>query len=234
MLRQSVEQLIEFCSLNMSAFEWKVVIADNASVDSTAAIGKEYGSLSPRVEYYFSPQKGRGQILRKCWLGLEADIYAYMDVDLATELRFLPELITSVGEGADVVIGSRLIPGAKVIDRAFSREISSRGYNICLRLLFGASFHDAQCGFKAISRRVRDKILPLTRDDHWFFDTEVLLFAQKKGLIIKEIPVWWRDNQGGESKVKLFSDILYFIRCIVKMKNRLWFDKKLEALHIDL
>ena len=109
--------------------------------------------------------------------------------------------------------------------------MSSRGYNLCLKLAFGVRFRDAQCGFKAVSRRMRDGVVPLTRDNRWFFDSEVLILSERGGLAIREIPVTWEDHQGRESKVKLFRDILYFLGRVADLRRRLWSDPALKTHH---
>ncbi|HQF87870.1 MAG TPA: glycosyltransferase [Acidobacteriota bacterium] len=228
-LEANVTTLREFCETRLEGYDWRLLIADNASTDATGTIGRELAERLVGVDYVRVAEKGRGRALRQCWTEHESDIYAYMDADLATELRHLPELLGAVRDGADAAIGSRLIPGARVTDRSLSREVSSRGYNLCLWLFFRAPFRDAQCGFKAVSRSVRDRFLPLTRDSHWFFDSELLLLAGRGGRRVREIPVCWRDDQVRDSKVRLIRDIVYFVRRILDLRRRLWFDAELRA-----
>ncbi|MBN2432991.1 MAG: glycosyltransferase [Acidobacteria bacterium] len=220
-LNRNVEELYLFCRQRLTAFRWSILIADNHSHDETGRIARSLAERYEEVAYYFLPEKGRGNILRTCWLEQEFDIYAYMDADLATHLEHLPPLLEAVAGGADAAVGCRLIPGAEVIGRSFSREVSSRVYNCLLRLVFSSRLHDAQCGFKAVSRRVRDHVLPLTRDHHWFFDSEVLVLSERKGYRLQEIPISWQDHQFRDSKVKLFRDIRYFVRQISAFRRRL-------------
>jgi len=221
LLGQTVAQLHQYCATALHACRWELLITDNASTDGTGSAGLALAERYREVRYFHSPEKGRGNALRTCWLGEPADIYVYMDADLATELRHLPALLAAIREGAGVAVGSRLIQGARVSDRAWSRELSSRGYNLCLKLVFGVRFRDAQCGFKAISRQVRDEIVPRLRDGHWFFDSELLILAERRGLAIREIPVSWRDNQVRDSKVRLFRDIVYFLGRMLELRRRL-------------
>lgn len=227
-LERNIERLHEFCREKLDRFAWRLLIADNNSGDRTATIGRALAARLDQVGYAHLEKKGRGHSLRRCWLDYPADVYAYMDADLATELQHLPPLLDAIRDGAAVAIGTRLAAGSQVRGRTPGREISSRGYNLCLQLLLRAKFHDAQCGFKAVSRRVRDEILPLTRDDHWFFDSEVLLLAGRKQWPIREIPVVWEDHQARDSKVRLFRDILYFLRQMAAFRRRLWFDPNLK------
>ena len=221
LLGKNVESVRRFCVDALGEFHWELLIADNASTDETGVQGKALAESYLEVRYLHLAEKGRGNALRTCWLGAEADIYLYMDADLATELRHLPELLAAIRSGAGVAVGSRLVPGARVLNRAWSRELSSRGYNLCLKLLFRVKFRDAQCGFKAISRAVRDEIVPCLRDNHWFFDSELLILAERRGLPIREIPVTWRDNQVRDSKVRLCRDIVYFVGRMLELRRRM-------------
>jgi glycosyltransferase involved in cell wall biosynthesis len=227
-LNRNVEELYLFCRAVLSGVRWTILIADNHSHDETGRIARDLATRYAEVSYYFLPEKGRGNILRTCWLEKAYDIYAYMDADLATELRHLPDLLAAVAGGADAAVGCRLIPGARIIGRSLSREVSSRVYNRLLRLVFGVRFHDAQCGFKAVSRRVRDEILPLTADNHWFFDSEVLILSERKGYAVREIPVTWQDHQFRDSKVKLFKDVRYFVRQMSTLRRRLKSDSAIR------
>src|SRR3972149_2759485 len=123
--------------------------------------------------------KGRGRALRKAWLESDADIVAYMDVDLSTNLRFFPPLVQALLDGYDVAIGSRLMSASRVT-RTLKREVISRCYNLLVKALFFTSFSDAQCGFKALTRLAARKLIPLVKDESWFFDTEILILAEKK------------------------------------------------------
>jgi glycosyltransferase involved in cell wall biosynthesis len=181
-------------------YQWQIVIADNGSTDKTLAVAQALSLQYPHVTYTHLDLKGRGRALRKAWLESKADAVAYMDVDLSTKLTAFPMLIKALDEGYGVAIGSRLIAGSKV-KRGFNREITSRTYNLLIKLMFLPSFHDAQCGFKAVRRDVVQEIVPFIKDQAWFFDTELLLLARKKGYRIKEVPVEWVDDAGTTVKV---------------------------------
>jgi glycosyltransferase involved in cell wall biosynthesis len=181
-------------------YRWQIVIADNGSSDKTLAVAQALSQQYPHVTYVHLDLKGRGRALRKAWLESKADAVSYMDVDLSTKLTAFPPLIKALDEGYGLSIGSRLIRGSGV-KRGLKREITSRSYNILIRMMFLPSFHDAQCGFKAVRREVVREIVPYIKDQAWFFDTELLLLAQKKGYRIKEVPVEWVDDAGTTVKV---------------------------------
>ncbi|HEU4760228.1 MAG TPA: dolichyl-phosphate beta-glucosyltransferase [Dehalococcoidia bacterium] len=194
-LPQTVPRLRDFLSEPAFSYTWRIVIADNASLDRTPEVGRrladEYGD---EVEYVRIEQKGRGRALRQTWLESPMDILSYMDVDLSTELEAFPALISAIaGDGYDIAIGSRLARGARVT-RSFSRTALSRGYNAIIKAVFRTRFSDAQCGFKAVSRPVAQELIPLTEDNNWFFDTELLIIAEKLGYRIKDVPVAWIED----------------------------------------
>ena len=138
--------------------------------------------------------KGRGRALKAVWSASDAPVLAYMDVDLSTDLRALLPLIAPLISGhSDLAIGTRLARSSRVV-RGPKRELISRSYNLILRGALSASFSDAQCGFKAIRAEVARDLLPLVEDDNWFFDTELLVIAQRVGLRIHEVPVDWVDD----------------------------------------
>ena len=173
---------------------WRIVIADNASVDGTLEIAKSLSSQYPDVTYLHLDQKGRGRALRRAWLESDADIVSYMDVDLSTDLDAFPALIDGlVKEGYHLAIGSRLKKGAKV-ERQLKREIISRCYNLLIRFVFRNRFSDAQCGFKALTHEAVLDLVPIVEDQGWFFDSELLLRAEQKGYQIYEVPVGWVDD----------------------------------------
>lgn len=201
-LEQSVTRLREFLIANGQRWRWRIVIADNASTDGTEALARALEARWPGdVAVCRLEQKGRGRALRRAWSESNADAMCYMDVDLSTDLQHLPPLLEALtGGGYDVAFGSRLKPGAQV-KRGLKRETISRAYNLLIKLAFWHHFWDAQCGFKGITREVARDVLPLVRDQAWFFDTELLLIAEKNGYRLKEIPVRWVDDP--DSRVKI-------------------------------
>jgi glycosyltransferase involved in cell wall biosynthesis len=172
---------------------WQIIIADNASTDSTRSVAKTLCEKYSGVNYLHLPQKGRGRALRTAWLDSTADIVSYMDVDLATDLAYFPQLIEALELGYHIAIGSRLSKGSKVT-RPLTREIISRSYNLLIKSMFFTSFHDAQCGFKALTRKAAQAIVPRIKNNNWFFDTELLIIAAKRGYQIKQVPVKWDDD----------------------------------------
>jgi glycosyltransferase involved in cell wall biosynthesis len=175
-------------------FPFTITIADNASEDSTLERARGVDAELAEVQVLHLDRKGRGGALRAAWGASDADVLAYMDVDLSTDLSALRPLITPLLDGsADLAIGSRLAPGAEVT-RSLGREFLSRAYNILLRTSLGLGVSDAQCGFKAIRREVVGPLLELVEDDSWFFDTELLYHARRSKLAIREVPVRWVED----------------------------------------
>ena len=216
-LADSVNVLAAFLSNNLNDYEWAVVVADNGSTDATPSICQSLSEQDSRVKHVRLEQRGRGRALKRAWAESNADVVAYMDVDLSTDLSVLPQTIAAVdGEGYDIAVGSRLKRGAQVIGRSFKRELISRSYSLIFRAMFLAGFQDAQCGFKAVSRRAADDVAPLVVDNGWFFDTEMLLIAEKNGYRIKEIPVKWTDDP--DSRVKIISTAWEDIKGLLRLR----------------
>jgi len=192
-LAGSVRALHEFLSEEFP-FTWRVVIADNASTDETPAIARALAGDLPGVSYLRLEEKGRGRALRTAWTASDAAVVAYMDVDLSTDLRALLPLVAPLISGhSEVALGTRLARQAKV-SRGAKREVISRAYNRILRTLLRARFSDAQCGFKAVRTDVARHLIPDVKDQTWFFDTELLVLAQRRGLRMHEVPVDWVDD----------------------------------------
>jgi putative flippase GtrA len=173
---------------------WRITIADNASTDDTPEIADRLAQELSGVVAIHLDEKGRGRALRHVWMNSPAEILAYVDCDLSTDLSALPPLIAPLlSRHSDVAIGTRLSPSSRVV-RGARREFISRSYNGLLRGTMSVGFSDAQCGFKAIRAVVARQLLPLVEDNGWFFDTELLIIAERAGLRIHEIPVDWVDD----------------------------------------
>jgi putative flippase GtrA len=196
-------------------FRARVTIVDNASTDDTAEIAAALATQLPGVSSMRLERKGRGHALRTAWSSSDAPVLAYMDVDLSTSLPALLPLVAPLLSGhRDVAIGSRLARGAHVV-RGPKRELISRAYNLLLKLTLRGRFSDAQCGFKALRREAAERLLPLVEDDEWFFDTEMLVTAQRLGLRIGEVPVDWVDDP--DSRVKIVSTALKDLRGVGRL-----------------
>ncbi len=200
-LADSVKTLTEYLTNNLNDFLWKVTIADNASTDSTLSVAKKLAKTIPNVFAVHLEQKGRGRAVKKVWSECSDDIVAYMDVDLSTDLKHFPPLVRSLLRGYDLAIGTRNARGSRVFKRGLLRTITSKGYISLIKLFFWVHFSDAQCGFKAVTRRTVNEVIPLVKDNEWFFDTEMLLTAEKAGFRIYEEPVTWIDNPGSTVRV---------------------------------
>jgi glycosyltransferase involved in cell wall biosynthesis len=200
-------------------YRWRVVVADNASTDGTLAVAQRLAAEDPdRVAAVHLDRKGRGRALKRAWLESPADAMCYMDVDLSTDLEMIEPLLSGVLEdGCDVAYGSRVSRGSDV-ERSLKREINSRGYIAFIKLLFWTKFADAQCGFKAITREAAQQLLPHVQDGEWFFDTELLILAEKGGYRLKEVPVKWVEDP--DSRVKFPQDIIKMATQLIKLRLR--------------
>src|SRR3954453_12638917 len=214
-LESSIRRLHRFL-LDGFPFSWRIVIADNASTDATPEIARRLAAQLDAVGYLRLKAKGRGRALRAAWSDSQARVVAYMDVDLSTDLRGLLPLVAPLLSGhSDLAIGTRLAHGARVV-RGPKRELISRAYNSILHTVLQARFSDAQCGFKAArADTLRAGLLDGVRDDGWFFDTELLVLAQRRGLRIHEGPVYWIDDP--DSRVRIVRTALDDLRGVARL-----------------
>ncbi|WP_051800806.1 glycosyltransferase [Streptomyces sp. NRRL F-525] len=200
-------------------YPFRITIADNASTDETPRIAAQLASELPELEWLRLAEKGRGRALHTAWSASRAPVLAYVDVDLSTDLAALLPLVAPLISGhSDLAIGTRLARGSRVV-RGPKREAISRCYNALLRSTLAVGFSDAQCGFKAVRRDVAERLLPLVKDSGWFFDTELLVIAERAGLRIHEVPVDWVDDP--DSRVDILSTALADLRGIARIGREL-------------
>lgn len=216
-LQSSVDRLVAHLD-DRFPFEWRIVIADNASTDRTGEIAADLAANDERITHLHLDQKGRGRALRAAWTASDADVVAYTDVDLSSGLTGLLPLVAPLVTGhSDLAVGSRLSSGS-VVARGPKRELISRCYNLLLRIIFAVRFRDAQCGFKAVRTDVARLLVPAVEDEAWFFDTELLLLAEYNGLRVHEVPVDWVDDP--DSRVDVRSTALDDLRGVRRMMGR--------------
>ncbi|OKI22771.1 sugar translocase [Saccharothrix sp. CB00851] len=200
-------------------YTFRITIANNASTDGTRAVADELARELPGVAAVHLAEKGRGRALKTVWTASDAAVLAYMDVDLSTDLAALAPLVASLISGhSDLAIGSRLARGARVV-RGPKREFVSRCYNLILRGTLATRFTDAQCGFKAIRADVARRLLPHVEDTGWFFDTELLVLAERAGARIHEVPVDWVDDP--DSRVDLVSTAVADLKGVARVARGL-------------
>jgi glycosyltransferase involved in cell wall biosynthesis len=198
-LEIAIPQSVEVLSRITGDFE--LIIAEDGSSDGSADLVRQQGQRDPRIHLLHSDERlGRGRALNRAISESRGKIVCYYDVDLATDMRHLPELLSAIRKGADIATGSRLMPGSDIV-RTGGREIASRSYNFLVRLFLGSRIYDHQCGFKAFNKGQIVRILPTIHSNHWFWDTELLVRAQREGCIVREFPVRWRAGKGTTVKL---------------------------------
>ena len=222
-ISKTIKILRDFCQKNLQNYDWKIIVADNNSNDCTAEIAKKLESESAgRIIYKFIPQKGKGLAIRESWKSFEADIYVFMDADLATDLSALPVLVRELENGYDLAIGSRFIKGS-FSKRSLIRKLTSKVFSLITRLMFGLKIKDYPCGFKSANKNVIKNVLPEVKNNQFFFDTELVIRSAKKDLKIKEIPVNWqdRDRNKSKSRVNILKVTREYLRELKKLKREL-------------
>ncbi len=218
-LPETISTLRNFLSEPSFPYVWRIVIADNASIDSTPEVARRLAEeAGDEVEYVRIEQKGRGRAVKRTWLESPMDIVSYMDVDLSTGLDAFPALIRAIAEeGYDLATGSRLHRRSK-LKRSLKREVLSKGYNLLIKAMFQTRFSDAQCGFKAVSREVAQRVVPMIRDNNWFFDTELLILAEKMGYRIRDIPITWIEDS--DTRVKIAATVEEDLRGLWRLRTQ--------------
>jgi glycosyltransferase involved in cell wall biosynthesis len=217
-LGPSVNKLRGFLKENCP-YKWRIVVANNASIDRTLEIARDLKAQYPgEVDYIHLDQKGRGRALKKAWLASDADVVAYMDVDLSTNLSHLMPMVAPLFRGEyHVATGSRLMRGSHVT-RQLKREVISRAYNLIVKLMFPRRrFSDAQCGFKALSRKAVKELVPYIEDNRWFFDSELLLRAEQQGYCVWEVPVEWIEDL--DTRVKIVSTAIEDLKGLWRVRT---------------
>jgi len=194
-LPRSIPVLREFLAGEAFPYEWRIVIADNASVDGTPEASRRLAEQFPgEVVYVRIEEKGRGRALKRTWSDSPMEVVSYMDVDLSTGLEAFPLLISAIAEeGYALAVGSRLLPQSQV-KRSLGRRALTLSYKLIIKAMLWTRFSDAQCGFKAARADVARLLIPLIEDNNWFFDTEMLILAEKAGYRVKDVPVAWVED----------------------------------------
>jgi glycosyltransferase involved in cell wall biosynthesis len=220
-LQESIESLFNFCVRQSFAFEWKIIIINNGSTDNSKKICNKLHN--EKIKIIEVVGNGKGLALKKYISQSQADIAFYMDIDLSASIKHIIDLINIIiTDGYDLAIGSRMLPGSKT-NRSAIRNLNSRCYNLLARSIFRHSVSDLQCGFKAIRAQVFKEILPYIKDDKWFFDTELIIFAEIFNYKIKDFAVEWEEKryQKRKSKVNLLKDGFVFFFKMINLKTRI-------------
>ena len=230
-LESSVRTLHAFLSDNLTEYTWRITVADNGSTDETFRIAQRLEGELSGVTALHIPEAGRGRALSLGWLASDADVLAYMDIDLSTDLAALPELVWRIADGIDdVAAGTRLGRGSETT-RSLKREVLSRGFVFLINTLLWTRLRDTQCGFKAISRRCARRLLPLVEDTGWFWDTELLLLASKGGWNVGFVPVRWVEDT--DSRVKIGKTVLRDLTGLMRMRGFDWARASKEPVPSD-
>lgn len=217
-----VRELNTYIEENLQEFgDIKIIIADNGSTDKTQEKAQTLERELWRVQYLRLEQRGVGLALKSSWTRSSADIVGYMDLDLATDLKYVrPALQKLIASEAEIVTGSRLKRGAKVIGRSRIRNFTSISFNAMVKNVFNTSFSDGMCGFKFLQRTILDRLISNgAKSDGWFFATELLVVGEFLNYRVYDLPVVWTDDPN--SKVNITKLTIEYIKQIMQLKKTL-------------
>lgn len=219
-LEESIKKQINFFKKVLEDFKWKIIISINGkNCEKIISLSKKLSKKYKEVDYLYSKNAGKGVGVINGWIKSKAEIKAYMDVDLATDIKDFKRLIDPILKGYDISTGSRYHKKSQIKRNFFRRIISIIYHLILLKLILGIKkYKDAQCGFKAVNKKFVDNILPLVKDRNWFFESEMMYFAEKKGFKIIEVPIKWKESK--KSSVNLKKAIPEFFIKTIKLKFR--------------
>jgi glycosyltransferase involved in cell wall biosynthesis len=228
-LNNSLNALLQYCEDQLKEYGWIITLAVNGSRDSSEKIAKDFAAKHPaKINFLSLKEPGKGRAIITAWTASEADVLIFMDADLSVSLDNTDLLLRALTkENYDLAIGSRFLAGAETT-RAKKREYISRIYNIFSRALFNHSLTDMQCGFKAIKKSEFENLKSFLKNQEWFFDTELLIYANAMGLKIKEIPVDWRECRYNKRKTKanIYKNSLVFLGKLLLLKYKILTLKK--------
>jgi len=225
-IKNNILKLLNYCDKKKFDFDWRIVVINNGSTDNSEKICREQKFLfHTKKKFKIENIKiaGKGNAIKKYCLKSDADIIVYMDIDLAVSLNNIPRLIDCIlKNNFDLAIGSRLLANSKT-ERKFSRSITSKAYNILSKIILRHNISDLQCGFKAIKTNKLKSLIPYLKNNKWFFDTELIMFAKKFNYKIKEIPVEWKESRYDtrKSKINIIRDSSSFFINLIKLKFKL-------------
>ncbi|MDP2709120.1 MAG: glycosyltransferase [bacterium] len=222
-LSKNIGKIYKYAQQNLNDFAWRILIIDNASSDRTWQIALEEKKRWPdKILLDQESEKGRGVALRMGWAKFsDFNIYSYMDADLATDLKDFRLLAMKISQGFDLATGSRYLNNSDIV-RDPKREFLSRVYNWLLKMILKVNFKDAQCGFKAFSKKLVAELIPQTKDAGWFWDTELMIMAVRRGYKVLEVPVSWREirDEIRHSTVSHWAEVRRQLRNIYLMRRR--------------
>ena len=214
-IEKNIDKLFNF--LDNSKLDYNVTIANNASKDNTLIIAKKLARKYKKLIVYHTDKPGRGNALKEVWKKSKADILCYMDADLSTDLPHLNSMVELFPK-YDIVLGNRLSKYSRT-NRRIYRTLLSKGYNKIAKYILRIKTNDLQCGFKGIKKKVFMDIVNYTSDDNWFFDSQLIVWGEKKGYKIAEIPIKWIERKA--SKVKIRSTVTNYLKNLWKLRKEL-------------
>lgn len=216
---ETVDILTEYMK-GLFGDEYEIILINDGSLDRTEELAKKKTGESVRYIGY-TPNRGKGYAVREGIAAAKGEVVMFTDCDLAYGTEVIGEFYEALEKnpGYDVAVGSRKIHPRGYEGYSFIRKLASKTYRLVLRLFFGLTLSDSQCGCKAFRKSAADAIFPHCRIDRFAFDYEAILVGQRAGANFCEIPVYIVNHR--KSSIHLFRDTVRMLRDLFKMKKRI-------------
>lgn len=195
----------------------EIVVADDGSTDRTSEVASAHRGVEVRV-LRLTENRGKGAALRAAVAATRGEWVLVSDADLSTPIEEINRL-EAVREGAEIVIGSRAVAGANIVERQpVWRQSAGKLFNLAIRMLGASEFSDTQCGFKLLRGPVARELFARLTVDRYAFDVELLWLARRLGYRVREVGVVWRNDAA--SHVRLWRDGLRMLADTVRFRRR--------------
>ncbi len=213
----SIARMVDY--FDSQKYSYEILVVDDGSCDRTLEVVAEKAAGHQNVRsLHYEGNRGKGYAVRFGMLKAAGDFILFSDADLATPIEEIEKLFEQIRTGAEVAIGSRDVPGSRLVKRqSMFRELGGKLFNRCVQRVGVPGIHDTQCGFKLFTRAAAEKIFSRCQIDNFSFDVEVLYLARLLGYRIAEVPVVWEHQEG--SKVKVWRDAPRMIKTLFKIRS---------------
>jgi glycosyltransferase involved in cell wall biosynthesis len=218
-LRESVREIEEVMRRTIHSYE--LIFIDDCSQDRTSQIIEQICQNKVNYQCYFHSQNvGRGGTVREGLLKAKGRYAGFLDIDLEVHARYIPEMLRALEQGADLATAHRYYDMSQVFElKEIIRNFLSYGYRLVVRRYLRLNLSDTETGYKFFNKASMEEIIKKTRDNYWFWDTEIMALSNYHSKKIKEIPCLFLRREEKKSTVKLLRDVWRYLKAIRKFKR---------------